>query len=82
MCGDFERVLESALPEPSVTAVATDHEVLREVAYWRDMFPRVRDDLDTIAAREENVKHRRWFDSRARRIRELLTEPVRRAGRR
>ena len=56
--------------------VATEHAHLRAIAYWKDLLARVADDLDATAAREDDIKRRRWFDSRSRRIRELLAEPV------
>lgn len=68
--------VESATPGPYSIVVATDHERLREIAYWRDILAKIADDIDATAAREDDVKRRRWFDSRSRRIRELLAEPV------
>ena len=56
--------------------MATEHELLRQIAFWRDLLARVADDIDATATREDDVKRRRWFDSRSRRIRELLSEPV------
>lgn len=56
--------------------MATEHELLRQISFWRDILGRIADDIDTTAAHEDDVKRRRWFESRSRRIRELLAEPV------
>jgi hypothetical protein len=56
--------------------VATEHELRRQIAFWRDLLARVADDIDATAAREGDVKRRRWFESRSKRIHELLAEPV------
>lgn len=74
--GDVERVLESGAPCPYRIVVPTEHELLRQVAFWKDLLARVANDIDGTAAREDDVKRRRWFQSRSRRIRELLAEPV------
>lgn len=56
--------------------MSREHELLREIAYLRDILCRVADDIDATAAREDDVKRRRWFTARSRRIRELLAEPI------
>lgn len=56
--------------------MATEHELLREIAYWREMLAKVADDIDATAAREEDARRRRLFESRPKRIEELLAEPV------
>ncbi len=76
MSVEIVRDLESGAPCPYRIVVATDHERLREIAYWRDILAKIADDIDATAAREDDVKRRRWFDTRSRRIRELLAEPV------
>lgn len=56
--------------------MAPDHQLLRQIAFWRDLLARVADDLDATATREDDARRRRWFETRSRRIRELLAEPV------
>lgn len=56
--------------------MATDHELQRQLAYWKDILARVAEDMDAIAARDVDPQVKRWFESRSRRIRELLGEPV------
>lgn len=73
---DFEHVPESDRRWPYATALATDHEHLRAIAFWRDLLARVADDMDATAAREEDARRRRRFETRSRRIRELLAEPA------
>lgn len=55
--------------------MATEHEHLRAIAYWRDLLARVADDIDATGAREDDLKRKRWFESRSRRIKQLLAEP-------
>lgn len=76
MSADITVDLESALREPYRIVVATEHEYLRAIAYWRELLARVADDIDTTAAREDDVKRRTWCQSRSKRIRQLLAEPV------
>lgn len=52
----------------------TDHERLCEIAYWKDLLVRVARDMDATSERE--VDHKPWFAARARRIRELVDQPV------
>ncbi len=54
----------------------TDHERLREIAWWKDRLARVADDIAETGAREDDPKRKRWFETRSRRIREVLDEPV------
>lgn len=68
--------LESATPCSYLIHVATEHELLRQIAFWRDILAKVADDIDATIAREDDVKLRRWFETRSRRIRALLAEPV------
>jgi hypothetical protein len=56
--------------------MSTDHELLRELAYLRDLLLKIADDLDQTGIREDDVKRRRWFEIRSKRIRELLDQPV------
>jgi hypothetical protein len=48
----------------------TDHERLREVAYWRTLLVRVAEDLEHTAGVESDPKRKRWYESRATRIRQ------------
>jgi hypothetical protein len=50
----------------------TEHELIREVAYWRMLLTRVADDLDNAAIAEPDPKCKRWYESRATRIRQRL----------
>lgn len=76
MSAEIVRVLESATPWPYGIVVATEHELLREVAYWRDLLARVANDMERSSARDDDIKRRRWFETRSTRIRELLVERV------
>lgn len=54
----------------------TDHERLREIAWWKDVLARVVMDMDDTVKREVDPTRKCWFENRSRRIRELLDEPV------
>lgn len=56
--------------------MATDHELQRQLSYWKDILARVADDMAPTATRDVDPQVKRWFESRSRRIRELLGEPV------
>jgi hypothetical protein len=47
----------------------TEHELQRELAYWRELLAKVADDIDQAASHDIDPKRQRWFASRARRIR-------------
>jgi hypothetical protein len=51
---------------------ATEHELMRQVADWRTLLTRVADDLEHAASAEPDAKHKRWYESRATRIRQRL----------
>lgn len=68
--------LESALPEPYRVGVSREHELLREIAFLRDLLGKVADDIQRTGACEDDPRLKRWFQSRSRRINDLITQPV------
>lgn len=56
--------------------VAREHELLREIAYLRDLLGKVADDVEQSGTREDDPRRKRWFESRAKRINELVSQPV------
>lgn len=74
--GEIGVDLEWAFPCTYRVDVATEHDHLRAIAYWRDLLARVADDIESTSKRETDVKRTRWLQSRSRRIRQLLAEPV------
>lgn len=54
----------------------TEHELRREIAYWRDLLARVADDMVDTGGRDVDPKRKRWFESRSSRIKGLLDYPV------
>lgn len=49
---------------------AGEHQLLREIAYWRHILTEVAKDMDATA--EKSPEQRRWCESRAKRIRQRL----------